>query len=282
MFIGMDVIVVQFMAWKARRLAAKWGGTCIVFIDEIDAVGMRRSALAGQAAGMTTGNASMHDYCYHGESGSMSSTCGLVLETARWRERSSPSATAGSSATYSIQRRMARQAIPGGGMFGGGGGALNALLVVMDGMDDPPAMRRFVTNRFNTLMDALYLDPQRVGRLSMRLPKPRPTGNQVYFIGACNVPIEVLDPALTRPGRMGRHIRFRTPIKDDRVDIFDFYLAKVAHDARGRHAAAPARGARPDHRRLLAGDDRAGLSTALTYSTTTAARSSAATTWSRR
>ena len=42
MFIGMDVIVVQYMAWKARRLAAKWGGTCIVFIDEIDAVGMRR------------------------------------------------------------------------------------------------------------------------------------------------------------------------------------------------------------------------------------------------
>ncbi len=46
MFIGMDVIVVQFLARKARKLAAKWGGKCIVFIDEIDAVGMRRSASA--------------------------------------------------------------------------------------------------------------------------------------------------------------------------------------------------------------------------------------------
>ncbi len=99
----------------------------------------------------------------------------------------------------------------------------------MDGMDDPPAMRRFLTNRINTLIDAMYIVPQRVGRVPLRLPSPRPANNQVYFIGACNVPIESLDPALTRPGRMGRHIRFRTPIKDDREDIFDFYLDKVAH-----------------------------------------------------
>src|SRR4029077_10643635 len=50
------------------------------------------------------------------------------------------------------------------------------------------------------------------------------------FIGATNVPLDRLDPALTRPGRMGRHVWFRTPTKDDRKDIFDLYLAKVAHD----------------------------------------------------
>jgi ATP-dependent Zn protease len=59
-------------------------------------------------------------------------------------------------------------------------------------------------------------------------PPPRP--EQIYFIGACNVPISVLDPALTRPGRMGRHIWFRTPTKDDRLDIFDLYLTKVDHE----------------------------------------------------
>jgi ATP-dependent Zn protease len=42
--------------------------------------------------------------------------------------------------------------------------------------------------------------------------------------------MDVLDPALTRPGRMGRHVWFRTPTKDDRVDIFDLYLDKVAHE----------------------------------------------------
>ena len=44
-FIGIDAIVVRYVAWKAKRLARKWGGQCIVFIDEIDAVGMRRNSL---------------------------------------------------------------------------------------------------------------------------------------------------------------------------------------------------------------------------------------------
>ena len=43
---GMDVVIVRYLAWKAKRLARKWGGQCIVFIDEIDAVGRRRQALA--------------------------------------------------------------------------------------------------------------------------------------------------------------------------------------------------------------------------------------------
>ena len=46
-FIGLDVVIVRYLAWKAKRLARKWGGQCIVFIDEIDAVGRRRSALGG-------------------------------------------------------------------------------------------------------------------------------------------------------------------------------------------------------------------------------------------
>ena len=56
-FIGIDAIVVRYLAWKAKRAARKWGGTCIVFIDEIDAVGMRRAgarAAAGSAARSTS------------------------------------------------------------------------------------------------------------------------------------------------------------------------------------------------------------------------------------
>jgi ATP-dependent Zn protease len=108
--------------------------------------------------------------------------------------------------------------------------ALNQLLVVMDGIDNPPFMRRFLTNRINSLLDAIYIVPRRIGRVSFRLRPPRPLNAQIYFIGATNVPIERLDPALTRPGRMGRHVWFRTPTKDDRVDVFDLYLNKVAHD----------------------------------------------------
>src|SRR3954451_2237385 len=46
-FMGLDVVVVMFLIRKARKLARKWGGQCIIFIDEIDAVGMRRQALSG-------------------------------------------------------------------------------------------------------------------------------------------------------------------------------------------------------------------------------------------
>ena len=67
--------------------------------------------------------------------------------------------------------------------------------------------------------------------MTLRLPAPRPRKEQIYFIGATNVPIERLDPALIRPGRMGRHVWFRTPTKQDRLDILDLYLNKVAHDA---------------------------------------------------
>jgi cell division protease FtsH len=112
----------------------------------------------------------------------------------------------------------------------GGGLALNQLLVVMDGIDNPPFTKRVLTNRINTFLDATYVIPHRIGRLRLRLPPPRPRREQVYFIGATNVPIDRLDPALIRAGRMGRHVWFRTPTKQDRLDVFDLYLGRVSHD----------------------------------------------------
>jgi ATP-dependent Zn protease len=239
MFIGMDAITVQFLARKARKLAAKWGGQCIVFIDEIDAVGMRRQALGsgigaiGAQGGWDT--SSIHDLCFYGPNGSLTASGDLVVESRAWRERlfaqraESPGtgyATFVARANDKLQRLY-----PGFGMGGGGGGmALNQLLVVMDGIDEPPLMRKVLTNRFNTFLDAMFLIPGKLGKLPLRLRPPRPRQEQIYFIGACNVPINVLDPALTRPGRMGRHIWFRTPTKDDRLDILDLYLAKVDHE----------------------------------------------------
>lgn len=45
------------------------------------------------------------------------------------------------------------------------------------------------------------------------------------------MPLERLDPALIRPGRMGRHVWFRTPTKQDRLDVFDLYITTVLHEA---------------------------------------------------
>jgi len=117
---------------------------------------------------------------------------------------------------------------PGG--MGGGSLALNQLLVVMDGIDNPPFFKKFFTNKTNTLLDGIYIVPRRLGRRSLRIKAAKPRSEQIYFIGATNVPVDRLDPALTRPGRMGRHVWFRTPTKQDRLDVLDLYLGKVAHD----------------------------------------------------
>ena len=235
MFIGMDAITVQFLARKARKLAAKWGGQCIVFIDEIDAVGMRRQAL-GTGLGATPAEpSSIHDLCFYGPNGSITSSGDLVIESRAWRERlfaqrAESHVTGYSTLTHRVNERIQRF-YPGFGMGGGTGGmALNQLLVVMDGIDEPPLMRKVFTNKLNTFLDAMFVVPSKVGKIPLRLKPPKPRSEQIYFIGACNVPITVLDPALTRPGRMGRHIWFRTPTKDDRLDILDLYLGKVAHE----------------------------------------------------
>jgi ATP-dependent Zn protease len=231
-FIGMDAVIVRFLARKAKKLAAKWGGQCIVFIDEIDAVGMRRASLGSGFTPLHT--RTIHDFLFFGPYGALTSEGDLVMETAAWREKLFASRAERPGPVYppaieKLAGAIRNVMIPGMGGMGGGGLALNQLLVVMDGIDDPPLTKRFLTRRLNTFLDALYFVPQKVGRLRLRLKPPRPRKEEVYFIGACNVPLQQLDPALVRPGRMGRHIYFRTPTWEDRRDIFDLYLGKVAH-----------------------------------------------------
>jgi cell division protease FtsH len=232
-FIGIDAIVVRYLAWKAKRAARKWGGTCIVFIDEIDAVGMRRQALGDHHyTAQPVGSASVEDHLFFGQWGARNPSGDIIRENRVWRDRLFQSRATPEVGINGFQARIAglvNQMMPG--MFGGMGSlALNQLLVVMDGIDNPPFMRRVITNKTNTLLDASFIVPRRVKGRSLRLPAPRPRSEQVYFIGATNVPIERLDPALIRPGRMGRHVWFRTPTKHDRLDIIDLYINKVSHD----------------------------------------------------
>src|SRR4051794_29270675 len=128
MFIGMDILTVRYMAWKAKRLARKWGGQCIVFIDEIDAVGMRRSALGAGSFGTATpvGMPSIHDYCFYGPQGALTASGDVVVENSEWRDRlfaaraaaSEQPASAGFLA--STKGAVERIVAPGGMMQSGG------------------------------------------------------------------------------------------------------------------------------------------------------------------
>ena len=226
-FIGIDAVLVRYLMWKAKRLARKWGGQCIVFIDEIDAVGMRRASLGTGGIGGATGARPLAFEDVFDVPGD------TILESIAWRERRfaerDPGPAVHPNAVTRGYNRVVNFMVPGG-MGGGGSLALNQILVSMDGLGSPPFGKRFLANRVNNLLDATYIIPRRIGRISLRIPKPKPANEQIYFIGACNVPIEVLDPALTRPGRMGRHVWFRTPTKQDRMDVFDLYLGKVQHE----------------------------------------------------
>src|SRR2546421_5026077 len=54
MFIGMDVLMIKRLYNKARRLAREYGG-CVVFMGEIDAIGMSRSQRGGGQMAMGGG-----------------------------------------------------------------------------------------------------------------------------------------------------------------------------------------------------------------------------------
>jgi ATP-dependent Zn protease len=237
-FMGMDVVIVLILVARARRLARKWGGQCIIFIDEIDAVGLRRQALSGGFAGAMSpshgGIPAVSDVEFYGPMGALTASGDIVVESRAWRDRlfaqRAPERADGLPPFWrGLNDRLNGFMMPGG-MMGGGMLALNQLLVQMDGVDEPPFKKRFVTRRLNTLLDATYVVPQRIGSVRLRMRAPKPRSEQIYFIGATNVPLDRLDPALIRPGRMGRHIWFRTPTKDDREDIFDLYMRKVDHE----------------------------------------------------
>src|SRR5690348_15197314 len=157
-FIGIDAIIVRFLSRKAKKLARKWGGQCIVFIDEIDAVGMRRQALAGQGR-MTPGTGLGWDPEYYDAWGAVNPSGDLVRENEQWREwmfrQRAPEPRSPYRAWFSRLANSVSQGLFPGMMGGMGGLALNQLLVTMDGIDNPPFMRRVWTNKINSFLDAI-------------------------------------------------------------------------------------------------------------------------------
>jgi len=79
---GIGAGFLLFLIAKARRLARKWGGQCIIFIDEIDAVGRRRSGVAASMA-----PPSLEDFLFFGPHGALNPSGDMILETRAWRDK---------------------------------------------------------------------------------------------------------------------------------------------------------------------------------------------------
>jgi len=119
------------------------------------------------------------------------------------------------------------------GMMGGGQLGLNMLLVLMDGIDNPPFFVRQARALVNLVLDGLFV-PRLVAfngtKLNLRIPPLKSPAWNIMFIGATNRP-GVLDEAVTRPGRFGRQIVFLMPNRESRKDIAALYFDKKQHDS---------------------------------------------------
>jgi len=150
MWLGVGSIKIMRLYSTARRYARRYG-SCIVFVDELDAIGSTRGGVTG---GQT-------------------------------------------------------QTGMGAGMpfFGGGVGVLNTLLTQLDGINEK---RGWFKSRWYRL-------------LGRKLPPP---DYWVMTIGATNRPT-VLDPALTRAGRLDIKIRVDPTDRQGRIEVIKGYLTGI-------------------------------------------------------
>ncbi len=99
-----------------------------------------------------------------------------------------------------------------GGVMGGGTGALTRLLYEMDGVDQRSLKERMVAKFYQ-----------------LRGKKPPSRNWHVLYMGSTNRP-DVLDPALTRPGRFDQMIEVALPDRSGRRAIVEGYLSTIRHD----------------------------------------------------
>src|SRR5215213_4330416 len=99
-----------------------------------------------------------------------------------------------------------------GGMMGAGSGALTRLLYEMDGINE--------LSRWEKLRARWYQFRKK--------PMP-PRDWHILFMGSTNRP-DVLDPALTRPGRFDRTVVVNKPDRSGRREMVRYYLNKIKTD----------------------------------------------------
>src|SRR5688572_12997148 len=99
-----------------------------------------------------------------------------------------------------------------GGMMGAGTGALTRLLYEMDGINE--------LSRWEKLRARWY---------QVRKKPVPPRDWHILFMGSTNRP-DVLDPALTRPGRFDRTVVVNKPDRAGRREMVKYYLNKIRTD----------------------------------------------------
>ena len=182
--------------FKALRRTARREGGAIGFIEEIDAIALRRGGMLGASAGSSSGL-----------------PAGL---------------SAAGACVQSPAVRLPAVHLPGVGgttpnavVSEGTGGVVNELLVQMQSFDEPTGGDKL----YNRAVAAVNLLLPAHKQLKQRRPGRAP----ILLIAATNR-ADSLDPALLRPGRFDRHLTFSTPDAHGRRALGDHFLARRSHE----------------------------------------------------
>jgi cell division protease FtsH len=176
--------------FKALRKAARQYGGAIGFIDEFDAIGLRRTG---------TGSAMTLAPSLRGDVVGCGGLTGLPFATA-------PTAATTSSAFQG----------PGDSQM-----TVNELLVQMQSFDQPTSGQK-LRGRLTDLVN-LVLPSHR------QLKGPGVPWANILLLASTNT-ADRLDPALLRPGRFDQRLTFDLPGKAGRRQIIDHFLARKSHD----------------------------------------------------
>ncbi|MBT0993883.1 AAA family ATPase [Cellulomonas sp. DKR-3] len=176
--------------FKALRATARREGGAIGFIEEIDAIALRRGGMVAGAAPA---------YGPSAASACVSSTV--------------PSPVSGAPAAGGIVTNAV--------VSEGTGGVVNELLVQMQSFDEPTGGDKL----YNRMVAAVNLLLPSDRQIKQRRPGRAP----ILLIAATNR-ADSLDPALLRPGRFDRHLTFSTPDAHGRRALVDHFLLRRSHE----------------------------------------------------
>jgi cell division protease FtsH len=185
--------------FRALRRAARRSGGAIGFIDEFDAIALRRPGTAMTAAPAALGSVA---------GSTVALGCGglVGLPTAL------PFAVSGAASTTTSA-------------YTGGGDAqmtVNELLVQLQSFDQPTGGQRLL----GAVVDAVNL----VLPAHRQVRGPRLAPANILLLASTNT-AERLDPALLRPGRFDQRLAFDPPSRSGRRQLVDHFLSRKAHDA---------------------------------------------------
>ncbi|MGN6612986.1 MAG: AAA family ATPase [Angustibacter sp.] len=183
--------------FKALRKASRQYGGAIGFIDEFDAIALRRPGTSGAA--MTTAMTTAPSLS--GEVVGCGGLSGLPF--------SAPAVAAPATITHAFQG-------PGDSQM-----TVNELLVQMQSFDQPTGGQK-LRGRLTDLVN-LVLPSHR------QLKGPGLPWANILLLASTNT-ADRLDPALLRPGRFDQRLSFDLPGKSGRRQIIDHYLARKSHD----------------------------------------------------